>query len=126
MADRKRTSRSFDAPPPIAARRSASHRRARRRGLARVARTGARRRRCGRAPDGDAHRRRRYALEISGSQRTRYERLDPQFRKRLDDSDQSSQLQTSVVFDWSYDAFQVVGEIMDSRGELNDERLVPH
>ncbi len=30
-------------------------------------------------------------------------------------------LQTSVVFDWSLDAFQVVGEIMDSRGELNDE-----
>jgi len=60
-------------------------------------------------------------LKISGSQRTRYERLDPQFRKGFDDSDQVVALQTSVVFDWSLDAFQFVGEIMDSRGELNDE-----
>jgi hypothetical protein len=60
-------------------------------------------------------------LKINGSQRTRYERLDPQFRKGFDDSDQVIALQTSVVFDWSLGAFQVVGEIMDSRGELNDE-----
>jgi hypothetical protein len=60
-------------------------------------------------------------LKISGSQRTRYERLDPQFRKGFDDSDQVVALQTSVVFDWSLDAFEIVGEIMDSRGELNDE-----
>ncbi len=60
-------------------------------------------------------------LRISGSQRTRYERLDPQFRKGFDDSDQVVALQTSVVFDWSLDAFEVAGEIMDSRGELNDE-----
>jgi hypothetical protein len=60
-------------------------------------------------------------LKISGSQRTRCERLDPQFRKGFDDRDQVVALQTSVVFDWSLDAFQVVGEIMDSRGELNDE-----
>ena len=60
-------------------------------------------------------------LKISGSQRTRYERLDPQFRKGFDDSDQVVALQTSVVFDWSADAFQIVGEIMDSRGELNDD-----
>src|SRR5262245_334857 len=61
------------------------------------------------------------ALKISGPQRTRYERLDPQFRRGFDDSDQVVALQTSVVFDWSVDAFQIVGEIMDSRGELNDE-----
>jgi len=60
-------------------------------------------------------------LKISGSQRTRYERLDPQFRRGFDNSDQVVALQTSVVFDWSIDAFQLVGEIMDSRGELNDE-----
>jgi Alginate export len=60
-------------------------------------------------------------LKISGSQRTRYERLDPQFRKGFDDSDQVVALQTSVLFDWSLDAFQFVGEIMDSRGELNDD-----
>src|SRR3954447_7182308 len=60
-------------------------------------------------------------LKISGSQRTRYERLDPQFRKGFDDSDQVVALQTSVLFDWSVDALEVVGEVMDSRGELNDE-----
>ena len=60
-------------------------------------------------------------LKITGSQRTRYERLDPQFRKGFDNSDQVVALQTTVVFDYSLDAFEVVGEIMDSRGELNDE-----
>jgi len=73
------------------------------------------------APDSDATAGAVPHLKISGSQRTRYERLDPQFRRGFDDSDQVVALQTSVVFDWSYDAFQVVGEIMDSRGELNDE-----
>ena len=73
------------------------------------------------APDGDATAGAVPHLKISGSQRTRYERLDPQFRRGFDDSDQVVALQTSVVFDWSYDAFQVVGEIMDSRGEINDE-----
>ena len=60
-------------------------------------------------------------LKISGSQRTRYERLDPQFRQGFDDSDQVVALQTTVVFDWTLAAFEFVGEIMDSRGELNDE-----
>jgi hypothetical protein len=73
------------------------------------------------APGGDAPADDAPTLKISGSQRTRYERLDQQFRKGFDDSDQVVALQTSVLFDWSRGAFQFVGEIMDSRGELNDD-----
>jgi hypothetical protein len=60
-------------------------------------------------------------LQISGTQRTRYERLDPQFREGFDDSDQVLALQTTGLFDLSYDRWELVAEIMDSRGELNDE-----
>ena len=60
-------------------------------------------------------------LKITGTQRTRYERLDPQFRNGFDDSDQVLALQTTGLFDLKYDPWELVAEIMDSRGELNDE-----
>ena len=62
-------------------------------------------------------------FEFAGSQRTRYENLDPQYRAgaSFSDSDQALALQTIVTFDWRRGGFEVFGEIMDSRTELNDE-----
>lgn len=57
---------------------------------------------------------------FSGAQRARYEALDPQFRPGLSNSDQALALQTSLAFDWHGGEFQVFGEIMDARTELND------
>lgn len=59
-------------------------------------------------------------FEFAGTQRTRYELLDPQYRAGLSNSDQAIALQTSLTFDWRRDGLQVFGEIMDSRTELND------
>lgn len=59
-------------------------------------------------------------FSFSGANRTRYETLDPQFRPGLSNSDQALAIQTSLVFDWHKGEFQVFGEIMDSRTELND------
>ena len=61
------------------------------------------------------------SFDFSGSQRTRYESLDPQFRQGFDDSDRVLALQTTLVFDVKFDALQFYAEIMDSRAELNDE-----
>jgi hypothetical protein len=61
------------------------------------------------------------SFDFSGSQRTRYESLDPQFRNGFDDSDRVLALQTTVVFDVKLAALQFHAEIMDSRAELNDE-----
>lgn len=61
------------------------------------------------------------SFTFSGIQRTRYETLDPQFRKGFDDSDQVLALRTSVMFDAKFDALQFYAEIMDSRAMLNDE-----
>jgi hypothetical protein len=61
------------------------------------------------------------SFDFSGSQRTRYESLDPQFRDGFDESDRVLALQTTVVFDVKFDALQFYAEIMDSRAELNDE-----
>jgi hypothetical protein len=61
------------------------------------------------------------SFDFSGSQRTRYESLDPQFRRGFDESDRVLALQTSLVFDVKFDALQFYAEIMDSRAELNDE-----
>src|SRR5215471_6460588 len=61
------------------------------------------------------------SFEFSGTQRTRYESLDPQFRKGFDESDDVVALQTSLVFDVKFDVLQFYAEIMDSRAELNDE-----
>lgn len=58
---------------------------------------------------------------FSGTQRTRYEALDPQFRKGYDESDQVLALRTTFAFDVKFDALQFYAEVMDSRGELNDE-----
>ena len=59
-------------------------------------------------------------FEFSGAQRTRYETLDPQFRAGFSNSDQAVALQTTLVFNWRRDAWQVGGEIMDSRSYGND------
>ena len=61
------------------------------------------------------------SFDFSGTQRTRYESLDPQFRKGFDESDDVLALQTSLVFDLKFDVLQFYAEIMDSRAELNDE-----
>lgn len=59
-------------------------------------------------------------FSFSGANRTRYETLDPQFRPGLSNSDQALAIQTSLAFDWHKGEFQIFGEIMDSRTELND------
>ncbi len=59
-------------------------------------------------------------FEFSGSQRTRYETLDPVFRPNLSASDQVLALRTSLYFDVKLEKLQVFAEIMDSRAELND------
>jgi hypothetical protein len=61
-------------------------------------------------------------FSFSGSQRTRYETLEHQFRADLDSSDRALALQTSVHFDWRLPKLQVVGEVMDSRAAGNDAR----
>jgi len=61
------------------------------------------------------------SFTFSGTQRTRYESLDPQFRKGFDESDRVLALQTTVAFDVKFDVLQFYAEVMDSRGELNDE-----
>jgi hypothetical protein len=62
----------------------------------------------------------REGFAFSGAHRTRYETLDPQFRPRLSNSDQALALQTSLAFDWHGGEFQLFGELMDARTELND------
>ncbi len=52
---------------------------------------------------------------FSGAQRTRYETLDPQFRAGFSDSDHAVALQTTLVFRWRRELWEVGGEIMDSR-----------
>ena len=59
-------------------------------------------------------------FDFSGTQRTRYEVLDPQFRSGFSNSDQAVALQTTLVFSWRRDAWLVGGEIMDSRSYAND------
>jgi hypothetical protein len=62
-------------------------------------------------------------FEISGTQRTRYETLDSQFRAGLGADDQALALQTSVAMSFRPTArVQFLAEIMDSRAERNDER----
>ena len=59
-------------------------------------------------------------FDFGGTQRTRYETLDPQFRAGFSNSDQAVALQTTLAFNWRHDAWLVGGEIMDSRGYGND------
>jgi hypothetical protein len=60
------------------------------------------------------------SLELGGTQRTRYETLDGQFRAGLDATDRALALQTSLTFDWRRADLQVFGEIMDARVALDD------
>ena len=60
-------------------------------------------------------------FDFGGTQRTRYETLDPQFRAGFSNSDQAVALQTTLVFNWRRDSWLVGGEIMDSRSYANDE-----
>src|SRR5262245_6705455 len=57
---------------------------------------------------------------FSGTQRSRYERLDPQYRAGLADDDTALSLQTSLNFDWHGERVRVFGEILDSRIEQDD------
>jgi len=59
-------------------------------------------------------------FDFSLAQRTRYESLDGQILAGLDDPDDVLALQTSVRFDARLDRVRFVGEILDSRAELND------
>jgi len=59
-------------------------------------------------------------LELRGTQRTRYETLDPQYRAGFSNSDQALALQTTLAVDWRRGSFEAFGEIMDSRMLGND------
>lgn len=59
-------------------------------------------------------------FELKGTQRSRYEALDPQFRAGFSNSDQALALQTTLAVDWRRGSVQAFGEIMDSRTLLND------
>jgi hypothetical protein len=59
-------------------------------------------------------------LDFSGVQRTRYESLTGQILAGLDERDEVLALQTSLLFDFRLDRLHFVGEILDSRAELND------
>jgi hypothetical protein len=61
-------------------------------------------------------------FDLSGVQRSRYETIDEQFGGGLSGEDHVLAVQTSLVFDYELDKVQLYGEIMDSRGLLNDER----
>jgi hypothetical protein len=59
-------------------------------------------------------------FDFAGTQRTRYETLDPQFRSGFSNSDQALAMQTTLVFNWRRDSWLVGGEIMDSRNYAVD------
>jgi hypothetical protein len=61
-------------------------------------------------------------FEFSGVQRARYETINEQFGGGLRGADHVLALQTSFVFDYKLDKVQLYGEIMDSRGLMNDEQ----
>jgi len=58
---------------------------------------------------------------FKGVQRTRYESLNGQILAGLDQRDEVLALQTSLLFEYRLDRLHFVGEILDSRAELNDE-----
>jgi hypothetical protein len=55
-------------------------------------------------------------------QRSRYETIDEQFGGGLSGADHVLALQTSLTFDYKLDKVQLYGEVLDSRGYLNDEQ----
>jgi hypothetical protein len=63
----------------------------------------------------------RDSVELRGSHRTRYERLAPQYRAGFGGSDTVLALQTSLVLEARGERLSFLGEIMDSRAELNDK-----
>jgi hypothetical protein len=60
------------------------------------------------------------SFDFSGTQRSRYESLDEQFLPRLDERDDVLALQTSLRFEARMPRLTFVGELLDSRAELND------
>jgi Alginate export len=63
-------------------------------------------------------------LGIAGEHRTRYETLSDQFRPGFDTRDRVLALRTSVTLTAQWPRWRVVGELMDSRAELNDSGSV--
>jgi hypothetical protein len=61
-----------------------------------------------------------HGFAFSGTQRTRYERLDPQFRADIGADDTALALQTTLAFDWRGERLRVFGEVMDARVEWSD------
>ena len=61
------------------------------------------------------------AFSFSGTHRSRYEALDPQFRPGLSASDRVLAMKTSLSLQAHLPRLTLVGEIMDSRALLNDE-----
>lgn len=59
-------------------------------------------------------------FELGGTQRTRYEAIDGQFRAGLDADDRALALQTTVHFDWRGPSLQAFAEVMDARVALDD------
>jgi hypothetical protein len=59
-------------------------------------------------------------FDFSGAHRARYESLDGQVVPGLDERDDVLALQTSLRFETRMDRLHFVGEILDSRAELND------
>lgn len=59
-------------------------------------------------------------LDISGTQRTRYETLDGQFRVGRSGGDQMLAFRTTLRLEAKSEQFSLVGELIDSRQELAD------
>ncbi len=59
-------------------------------------------------------------LDISGTQRTRYETLDGQFRAGRSGGDQMLAFRTTLRLEAKSERFSLVGEVIDSRQELAD------
>lgn len=59
-------------------------------------------------------------LDISGTQRTRYETLDGQFRVGRSGGDQMLAFRTTLRLEAKSECFSLVGEMIDSRQELAD------
>jgi hypothetical protein len=68
------------------------------------------------APSADSSR-----FDFRFQQRTRYETLNDQFRPGLSGSDQALALQTSVAVDAEFGSVHLIGELMDSRVQRNDD-----
>jgi hypothetical protein len=64
------------------------------------------------------------ALGIGGETRVRFESLDPQFRPGPGASDQVLALRTRLTLEAAWPKWRLLGEIVDSRAELNGSRSV--